>query len=128
MAAQGDPRRKRREEALYKRIDRKEKRKLWARRHKEESMWFGLGMMGLIGWSVAIPILAGLALGLWLDATVPGRFSWTLTLLAAGVLAGCWNAWYWVTREQELIARLEEELKEELREEALQESEEEAGG
>ena len=30
-------------------------------------VWFGLGMMGLIGWSVAIPTVLGAALGLWLD-------------------------------------------------------------
>jgi predicted F0F1-ATPase subunit len=35
-------------------------------------------MMGLIGWSVAIPTLLGAALGLWLDSAIreaiPGRW------------------------------------------------------
>ena len=28
--------------------------------------WFGLGMMRLVGWSVAVPTLLGAAIGLWL--------------------------------------------------------------
>jgi ATP synthase protein I len=62
-------------------------------------VWFGLGMFGLVGWSVAIPTLIGTFVGLWLDKTWPGRPSWTLTLLLTGVMVGCWNAWYWVKRE-----------------------------
>jgi predicted F0F1-ATPase subunit len=36
-------------------------------------VWFGLGMMGLIGWSVAVPTLLGAALGLWLDSRHPRK-------------------------------------------------------
>ena len=60
-------------------------------------------MMGLVGWSVAIPTLIGLALGIWLDSTVPLGFSWTLTLLFAGIIVGCINAWYWISRERDEI-------------------------
>lgn len=95
-------------EQLQRRIARKERRKLRARRQKSKSVWFGLGMFGLIGWSVAIPMLIGLALGLWIDATWPGRFSWTLMLLLAGVIVGCLNAWYWLNQEQRLIERIEQ--------------------
>ncbi len=56
-------------------------------------------MFGLVGWAVVLPTLAGIALGLWLDASFPGRPSWTLTLLVAGLAVGCLNAWYWVRRE-----------------------------
>ena len=44
-------------------------------------------MMGLIGWSVAVPTLLGAALGLWLDQHHPGKHSWTLALLVAGLAA-----------------------------------------
>jgi ATP synthase protein I len=60
-----------------------------------------LGMMGLVGWSVAIPTLIGVALGWWIDRSWPGRMSWTLTLLFVGVAIGCLNAWYWVRQESE---------------------------
>ncbi|WP_372882119.1 AtpZ/AtpI family protein [Psychromonas sp.] len=75
-------------------------RKLHARRNPTPGMWFGLGMMGLIGWSVVVPTLLGLALGLWLDGRYPGQRSWTLMLLIAGLILGCFNAWHWVDKEQ----------------------------
>jgi ATP synthase protein I len=55
-------------------------------------------MFGLVGWAVAVPTLAGVALGLWLDARYPGGPSWTITGLVAGVALGCLNAWWWVQR------------------------------
>jgi len=88
---------------LDERVARKEARKLRARRHRGRGTWFGLGVYGLVGWSVVIPTLAGVAVGLWIDGRWPSRFSWTLMLLAAGVLLGCWNAWYWVSLEQGAI-------------------------
>lgn len=66
---------------------------------RPQSLWFGLGMMGLIGWSVAIPTLLGAALGLWIDQRDPGGRSWTLALLAAGLTVGCLNAWHWVGQQ-----------------------------
>jgi ATP synthase protein I len=91
------------EDGLGTPIARKEARKLRARRHRGRGTWFGLGMYGLVGWSVVIPTLGGVALGVWIDGRWPSRFSWTLMLLAAGLLLGCWNAWYWVSLEQEAI-------------------------
>jgi ATP synthase protein I len=78
-------------------------RKLKAQRNSSHGVWFGLGMMGLIGWSVAIPTLLGAALGLWLDKQYPGKHSWTLALLVAGLVLGCFNAWRWVAKEIKAI-------------------------
>lgn len=80
-------------------IGRKAERKLRARGEADRSVWFGLGMFGLVGWAVAIPTLLGVALGFWLDRKLPGRVSWTLTGLIVGVVLGCLNAWFWVERE-----------------------------
>jgi len=74
-------------------------------RERHASVWFGLGTFGLVGWSVAVPTLIGLALGVWLDGHYPARFSWTLTLLTTGIVLGCLNAWYWLSREREEIDR-----------------------
>jgi ATP synthase protein I len=83
-------------------------RKLRAQRNSTQGVWFGLGMMGLVGWSVAIPALGGTALGIWLDGHHPGNHSWTLTLLIAGLAIGCFNAWHWVDKENKEMREDEE--------------------
>lgn len=74
-------------------------RKLRARRQKDRSAWFGLGMFGLVGWSVAIPTIIGIFIGVWLDRRWPSEVSWTLNFLIIGVAIGCFNAWYWIMQE-----------------------------
>jgi ATP synthase protein I len=85
--------------AFSREVGAKAARKLKARRNSAQDVWFGLGMMGLIGWSVVVPTLLGAALGIWLDHRHPGNHSWTLTLLIAGLAIGCLNAWHWVDKE-----------------------------
>lgn len=94
-------------ERLARRIGEKEERKLRSQRKGMRSVWSGLGMSGLIGWSVAIPTLLGILIGLWLDTRFPSGYSWTLMLLAAGLVAGCVNAWHWVSREDKDMHRKE---------------------
>jgi ATP synthase protein I len=86
-------------------IDASVARKLDARRNSGRIVWSGLGMMGLVGWSVTVPTLLGAALGLWLDKHHPAAHSWTLSLLIAGLALGCWNAWRWVAREDDAMHR-----------------------
>jgi len=89
-----------------RRIGGQAERKLDARRHPEQGVWFGLGMMGLIGWSVVVPTLVGAALGAWLDRHLATTHSWALALMAAGLVLGCANAWRWVARQdREMHAR-----------------------
>ena len=68
-------------------VGAKAARKLKAQRHVTQTVWSGLGMMGMVGWSVAVPTLLGAALGLWLDKHYPGKHSWTLTLLVVGLVS-----------------------------------------
>ncbi|MFT5351353.1 MAG: ATP synthase protein I [Planctomycetota bacterium] len=84
-------------------------RKVEAQRYVTKTVWSGLGMMGLIGWSVAMPTLLGAALGLWLDKHYAGTHSWALALLALGLILGCLNAWHWVAKEDREIHQHEEE-------------------
>jgi ATP synthase protein I len=86
-------------------VRRKETRKLKARGCKREGVWFGLGMIGIIGWSVALPTLAGALLGAWIDRTWPSRYSWTLMLLLGGIILGSLNAWHWVGQERDKIEK-----------------------
>lgn len=85
------------------RIGAQAARKLKARRDSTRGVWSGLGMMGLIGWSVVVPTLGGAALGLWLDSRHSGGRSWTLALLMAGLSIGCLNAWRWVAKEDKAM-------------------------
>lgn len=93
------PKRGQPQEELQREVDAKQARKLAARSEGEYSAWFGLGMFGLVGWSVAVPTLIGVAIGLWIDERWPSRFSWTLMLLVMGAAIGCANAWWWMQKE-----------------------------
>jgi ATP synthase protein I len=83
-----------------RKIGEKAARKIKAQRNSTKDIWFGLGMMGLIGWSVVVPTLLGAAFGIWLDNHHHGSYSWTLMLLIIGLGLGCLNAWYWVKKEE----------------------------
>ncbi len=87
------------DEELVDQVGAKAARKLRARSDGAPGVWFGLGMMGLIGWSVVVPTVAGAALGIWLDAKHPGTHPWSLALLMAGLVLGCLNAWRWVAQQ-----------------------------
>lgn len=80
-------------------IETRVRHKLHAMKHSKPGIWFGLGMMGLIGWSVVVPTLLGAALGIWIDKNFTSEHSWTLALLIAGLTLGCFNAWHWVAKE-----------------------------
>jgi ATP synthase protein I len=80
-------------------VQRKAERKLRARGEEERTALFWIGMFGLVGWSIAVPTLIGVAIGIWIDRHWPGTVSWTLTLLIVGVGIGCMNAWYWINQE-----------------------------
>lgn len=84
-------------------VGAKAARKLRAQRDGDQGVWFGLGMSGLVGWSVAVPTLLGVLLGVWLDRRHPEAFSWTLTLLFAGLILGCFNAWHWVAQQNDAM-------------------------
>ena len=81
-------------------VELKAARKIKARKHKGSGVWFGIGMMGLIGWSIAIPTLVGAGAGVWLDKNYPRSQSWTLALLLLGLCLGCFNAWRWIAKEE----------------------------
>ena len=94
--------------AFSREIGAKAARKLRARK-STQGVWLGLGMMGLIGWSVVLPTLLGAALGIWLDNHRPGSHSWTLMLLIIGLAIGCLNAWHWVAKEDREMREQQED-------------------
>ncbi|HEX9925658.1 MAG TPA: AtpZ/AtpI family protein [Anaerolineae bacterium] len=97
------------QEAFSKEVGEEAKRMEHARRAKDEGLWFGLGTMGIVGWSIAVPTLLGILIGIWLDANWPAPFSWTLTLLVGGLMVGCLEAWQWVSQAAKKIEQRDEE-------------------
>ena len=106
-----DDKQKQEEQSLFiRRVSSQIIRKVKAQ-SKKNHIWFGFGMFGLIGWSVALPVVLGTWLGIWLDKSYPSGHSWTLILLMAGLCIGCWNAVRWMLKENKEIQ--EEERKDE---------------
>lgn len=77
----------------------KQQRMLRARSERTNN-WRMISILGVIGWSVVVPALAGVGLGLWLDRRWPEPFSWTVTLLIAGLMVGCVSAWFRIREDR----------------------------
>ncbi len=97
--------------SFSKLIGEKENRKLKAQHEKKRSAWMGLAVIGMIGWSVTVPALLGVALGMWLDKCYPEhRFHiWTLNLLMIGLITGCLIAWQWISKENKSMHKNQKE-------------------
>lgn len=81
-------------------IARGASRKKAARDNPGPSPLRGIGTFGMIGWSIAVPTVAGAFLGLWLDRAAPQGFSWTIALIIGGLTVGVFIAWAWIERER----------------------------
>lgn len=88
-------------EQLMRDVESRRKRLLRRQREGALNPWRSVGIVGVIGWSVALPTLLGVAAGTWIDQRWPSRFSWTLMLLAGGVAVGCAIAWSRIRHEQD---------------------------
>ncbi len=99
-AAGGDGRQDGHDDGAASEIERHADRMRRSRRSPIRSPLAGLGVFGLVGWTVVIPTLGGALFGHWLDRTWPQAFSWTLALLLAGAVVGAAVAWRWVERER----------------------------
>ena len=63
-------------------VSEKERRRLLAKR-EEHKRWLSWGTL----------------VGFWIDRRWPSERSWTLILLAAGLVVGCVVAWRWLHQE-----------------------------
>lgn len=84
-------------------VGTKERRRIKSGGELRIGTWYGLGLFGVVGWSVTIPTLLGILLGVWIDLTWPSARSWTIMLLVGGLGAGCLNAWLWLNRQRKKI-------------------------
>lgn len=87
---------------VSKKIDRK------LRLKKDRSFIIkAFSLFGLVGWSVGIPVVICAYLGLWLDEKYPTTISYTLYFILFGFIAGIYNAFRWVKRENDYLDREE---------------------
>ena len=65
-------------------------------RDPEPSLGARLAQIGVLGWAILTPTLAGLALGRWLDRLYATRVFFSAPLVMIGAAAGFWFAWKWM--------------------------------
>jgi len=65
----------------------------------EPSLGSRLGQIGILGWSIVLPTLGGLALGHWLDRRFGTGVFFSAPLLMIGAAFGLWSAWKWMHRQ-----------------------------
>lgn len=87
------------QDEFEKSVETKTRRMLKSNDQGKQSPWFGLGMFGLVGWSIALPTVAGVMIGTWIDNHWPSQASWKLTLMFLGVIIGFSMACYWMRKE-----------------------------
>jgi ATP synthase protein I len=62
----------------------------------EQSTARRLGQIGVLGWIIVVPTLAGAFAGGWLDNRFNSGVFCTAPMLMLGLALGCWSAWKWV--------------------------------
>ncbi len=77
---------------------RRERRARW-QREGERSLGQNLAMIGVLGWTIVTPTLAGIFAGRWLDRQFGSGVFWTLGLLVLGLALGCSLAWKRMSHE-----------------------------
>jgi ATP synthase protein I len=66
------------------------------RERREQSnriFWHALGVLGMVGWPIALMSVGGAFLGRYLDGRLDTGVRFTLMLMTAGVALGCYTAW-----------------------------------
>lgn len=84
---------------MIREVGEKQDRMIRARGRKN-GVWSSIAIFGSVGWSIVIPTVLGVVLGVWIDSRWQSRFSWTVMLLVAGLVAGCVNAWLHISGGQ----------------------------
>ena len=80
-----------RETAFLSEIESRRKRK--EENDRDSSFWSSVGMMGTVGWSVALPTALGVLFGRWLDGRLDSGYVFMVFFLLVGVAVGCVIAW-----------------------------------
>ena len=80
---------------------RRDGSRLARRETGHRSFWQSLGVLGMVGWPIALGSVGGSLFGRYLDARFGTGIRYTLMLMTVGVLAGCLAAWKTVTHKHD---------------------------
>jgi ATP synthase protein I len=74
------------------------RRERWHRglREGEPTLARQFARVGVLGWMIVVPALAGVFVGRWLDRSAGTGVFCTAPLLLLGLAAGCRAAWKWM--------------------------------
>lgn len=86
----------RREDALLRAAREEAARARRARRDPEPSLGARLGHIGLLGWMIVMPVLAGVWIGRQLDRALGTGVMLSGALVMLGAALGLWFAWRWM--------------------------------
>jgi ATP synthase protein I len=86
-------------DSLAKASRRAAERREMLRKDAEPSLGRRLGQIGVLGWTIVLPALAGLFLGRWLDKAYGMGVFFSAPLVMIGAAAGFWFAWRWMSRQ-----------------------------
>jgi len=80
---------------------RRDSRRMARREPGNRSFWRSLGVLGMVGWPIALGSVGGALVGRSLDKHFESGVRYTLMLLTAGVLVGSFAAWKTVTQKHD---------------------------
>ncbi len=68
------------------------------RRVREPSLGSRLGQIGILGWTIVVPVLVGTFIGRQLDVWLGTGIQFAATFIFLGAAFGLWSAWRWMHR------------------------------
>jgi ATP synthase protein I len=83
-------------------ISERIRRRIISRKGDRGNPYESMSVMGMVGWSLAVPLIVGTLVGGWLDSKFPSERSWTLSFMAMGLALGAYNAFYCVKKEAKI--------------------------
>jgi len=84
------------EDPLVRGVRQQQARRSTWLREGDLSVGRRLAQIGVLGWIIVSPMLAGVFIGRWLDDRFETGVFWTAPLLMLGLALGGWFAWRWI--------------------------------
>ena len=81
-------------------VQRRRQRHETHEREGDASFWSSVGVMGTVGWSVALPTAIGVLFGRWLDGRLDSGHVFMVFFMLVGLILGCVVAWRLISEKR----------------------------